>query len=63
MEEVNGMLDEYLTAQAGADYLRLSRRTVYYLARQGKLPMRKGVRGRWTISKQAMDVWLRANPR
>ena len=67
-------MNDLLTADDVATYLRLSRRTVYYLAQQGKIPMTKTIRHtclsgsvqqtvRWTTTKEQLDTWLTANPR
>ncbi|GAB4232750.1 MAG: hypothetical protein OHK0028_08310 [Deltaproteobacteria bacterium] len=43
-----------------ADYLRLSKDTVYRLANSGKLPASK-VGNQWRFRRGDVDAWLEAN--
>lgn len=47
-----------LTPEQAADHLQVSRRTVYTLLRQGKLPGKK-IGGSWRLSTAALEEFLR----
>ena len=53
--------DHIMTIQALADYLRISRSTLYKLARGGKLHGQK-VGKRWRFHREAIDAWLKQHP-
>ena len=44
-----------------AEYLKVSRSTLYILAREGRLPGQK-VGKRWRFHKDAIDGWLEQHP-
>ena len=46
-----------MTIDELSDYLRISRSTLYKLAREGGVPCRK-VGRHWRFHKQAIDRWL-----
>lgn len=46
------------TAEEAAKYLRLHVKSIYRLARDGKIPGRK-VGGSWRFHRDALDVWLK----
>ena len=46
-----------LTIDELADYLRISRSTLYKLAQEGRVPCQK-VGRHWRFRKQAIDRWL-----
>ena len=48
---------DILTIGELADYLRISRSTLYKLAQEGRAPYRK-VGRHWRLRKQAIDRWL-----
>lgn len=50
-------MDEILTANEAADYLKINVRTVYRLIREGRIPGRK-VGGSWRFRKDILDDWL-----
>jgi excisionase family DNA binding protein len=50
---------QLLTLQELADYLRVSMRTAYQLAAEGKVPAVK-VGGQWRIPRAALEGQLRA---
>jgi len=50
-------LDEILTADETANYLKVDVKTVYRLVKQGKIPGRK-VGGNWRFRKDVLDEWL-----
>jgi len=54
--------DEIMSIDQLAEYLKVSRSTLYVLAREGRLPGRK-VGKRWRFHKDAIDEWLKAAPR
>jgi len=54
-------MDEILTANEAADYLKINVRTIYRLIKQGKIPGRK-VGGSWRFKKDILDDWI-ADPR
>ena len=52
---------EIMTIEALAEYLQISRSTLYKLVQDGKLPGQK-VGKRWRFHKQAIDAWLKQYP-
>ena len=52
-------MNELLTTEEAADYLRLSERKLYDLVASGAVPCTK-VTGRWLFPKMALDRWLAA---
>jgi len=46
-----------MTPREAAEYLTLNVRTIYRLAKEGKLPGHKVGRN-WRFSKDALDKWL-----
>ena len=54
MDEAPG---DVLTIDELADYLRISRSTLYKLAQEGRVPCQK-VGRHWRFRKQAIDRWL-----
>jgi excisionase family DNA binding protein len=53
------------TAEEAAKYLRLHVKSIYRLARDGKIPGRK-VGGSWRFHRDALDLWIknvRSGPR
>jgi excisionase family DNA binding protein len=53
--------DNILTIDALAEYLKISRSTLYKLVQDGKLPGQK-VGKRWRFHKEAIDEWLKQHP-
>ncbi len=53
-------MENLMTLQEVADYLRLSRDTVYRLASSGRLPASK-VGSQWRFRKADVDLWLDRN--
>jgi len=49
---------ELMTLEEVADYLRVTKTTVYRLLRQGKIPANK-VGRQWRFDKTSIDKWLR----
>ena len=47
-----------MTTEEAAAYLRVSRATVYRLARAGELPAVQ-IGGRWRFRRDLSDAWLR----
>lgn len=54
-------LDAVLTLDELAHYLKISRSTLYKLARAGKIPARKVGRS-WRFQKSLIDQWLKSKP-
>ena len=50
-------MKEIMTPHEAAEYLNLNIRTIYHLAKNGKLPGRK-VGRRWRFKKDVLDKWL-----
>jgi len=46
------------TAEEAAKYLRLHVKSIYRLARDGKIPGRK-VGGSWRFHRDALDQWIK----
>jgi excisionase family DNA binding protein len=53
-------MEKLLTLEEVADYLRLSKDTVYRMASAGKLPASK-VGSQWRFRKEDVDQWLEKN--
>ena len=53
--------DDILTIDTLAEYLRISKSTLYKLVQNGRLPGQK-VGKRWRFHKGAIDDWLRQHP-
>jgi excisionase family DNA binding protein len=49
---------EILTADQVADYLKLSRKSVYRLARAGVLPAKK-IMNQWRFERTQLNDWIR----
>ena len=54
-------LNEQVTFTETAEYLKVSRSTLYKLAQEGKLPGQK-VGHHWRFRKAAIDEWLKQHP-
>ena len=50
-------MEKLMTLEEVADYLRLSKDTVYRMANTGKLPASK-VGSQWRFRKEDVDEWL-----
>ena len=53
-------MEKLMTLEEVADYLRLSKDTVYRLANTGKLPASK-VGNQWRFRREDVDQWLDMN--
>ena len=53
--------DNIMTIDALAEYLKISRSTLYKLVQEGKLPGQK-VGKRWRFHKEAINEWLKQHP-
>jgi excisionase family DNA binding protein len=51
---------EYMTLEEVADYLRVTRKTIYRLLEKGGIPSWK-VGRQWRFDKDSIDTWLRQN--
>ena len=51
---------DVLTIEELADYLKISKSTLYKLVREGKIPSQK-VGRHWRFRKTAIDNWLEEN--
>ena len=52
---------DILTIDDLADYLKISKSTLYKLVQEGGLPGQK-VGKRWRFHKEAIDSWLKSHP-
>ena len=50
--------DEIMTMDELAEYLKISKSTLYKLAQEGKLPAQK-VGRHWRFHREAVDEWLK----
>jgi len=50
-------MKEIMTPREAAEYLSVHVRTIYRLAKEGKIPGRK-LGGRWRFKKATLDEWL-----
>lgn len=53
---------EVMTIDELAEYLKVSKSSLYKLAQQGKVPGQK-VGKHWRFHKNAIDVWISSSPR
>ncbi|MCK4802236.1 helix-turn-helix domain-containing protein [bacterium] len=52
------MMQRLMTIREVADYLRLSKVTVYKMTRQGKIPALK-IGKQWRYNKSEIDSWVK----
>ena len=57
VESSMAIINEILTLNELAEYLRIPRSTAYKLAQQGKIPCQK-VGRHWRFRKAVIDQWL-----
>jgi excisionase family DNA binding protein len=55
------MVQELMTVDEIADYLRVKKRTIYEWLKKGKIPAVKTV-GQWRFKKDKIDAWLDGQP-
>ena len=53
------MTDDILTIREVADYLKVTERTLYRLAQEGKIPAFK-VGGAWRFRRGDLDQWIKS---
>jgi len=53
-------MNQLMTLQEVADYLRVTEKTIYRLLRRGKIPATK-VGNQWRFDKTLVDEWLQRN--
>ncbi len=53
------MTEDILTIREVADYLKIAERTVYRLAKEGRIPAFK-VGGSWRLRRDDLDQWIRS---
>ena len=53
---------DILTIEEAADFLRLGKRSVYKLAKEGRIPGKK-VLNKWRFEKQSLKRWVRQGAR
>lgn len=51
--------EEYLTVHEAAQLLKLGERTIYQLAREGRLGGAAKVGGTWRFERKALTEWMR----
>ena len=56
------MAEDILTIKEVADYLKVTERTLYRLAQEGKIPAFK-VGGSWRFRRDDLDHWIREQTR
>ena len=56
-KNVTNMNDEIMTIKDLSLYLKINEKTIYKLAKQGKLPGVK-IGGMWRFKKEAIDNWI-----
>ncbi|MBN2307897.1 MAG: helix-turn-helix domain-containing protein [Candidatus Hydrogenedentes bacterium] len=54
--------DEVMSIGELAEYLKISRSTLYKLVQEGRLPGQK-LGKRWRFHKDAIDEWLKQHPK
>ena len=53
------MEKEILTIDEAAAYLQIGKRSLYKLAKEGKIPCKK-ILNKWRFEKEALRAWIRA---
>ena len=53
-------MPEYLTIDEVCELLQLGKRTVYELARTGRLPGAAKIGGQWRVNRAKLAAWLEA---
>ncbi|MBW2195354.1 MAG: helix-turn-helix domain-containing protein [Deltaproteobacteria bacterium] len=56
------MQKEIMTIDEAAAFLQLGKRSVYKLAKEGKIPGKK-VLNKWRFDKEALRAWIREGER
>ena len=51
------MEKEILTIEQAADYLQIGKRSIYKLAKEGKIPGKK-VLNKWRFEKKSLRCWV-----
>jgi excisionase family DNA binding protein len=51
---------EILTIEEAADYLKIGKRSIYKLAKDGMIPGKK-VLNKWRFEKDSLRVWVSGN--
>jgi excisionase family DNA binding protein len=51
------MEKEILTIEEAADYLQIGKRSIYKLAKEGKIPGKK-VLNKWRFEKESLRSWV-----
>ena len=57
LKKTSKMQKEILTIEEAAEFLQLSKRSLYKLLRQGKIPGRK-ILNKWRFEKENLRRWL-----
>jgi len=52
------MDNEILTIEEAADYLKIGKRSLYKLAKEGRVPGKK-VLNKWRFEKESLREWVR----
>ena len=52
------MEKEILTIEQAADYLQIGKRSLYKLAKEGKIPGKK-VLNKWRFERESLKAWVR----
>lgn len=53
---------EILTIKEAADYLQIGTRSLYGLAREGRIPGKK-VLNKWRFTRKSLQAWIRQGDR
>ena len=57
LEKTSKMQKEILTIEEAAEFLQLSKRSLYKLLREGKIPGRK-ILNKWRFERENLKRWL-----
>lgn len=52
------MVRSVMTIEQLADYLQIGKRSLYKLAREGKIPAKK-ILNKWRFERHQIDAWIR----
>ena len=55
-------MDKWMTLEETAEYLQVSKDSIYRLAQNGKIPASK-IGNLWRFKKEEIDVWMKKNRR
>lgn len=58
MRGESGMARSVMTIEQLAEYLQIGKRSLYRLAREGRIPAKK-ILNKWRFDRHQIDTWIR----